>query len=96
MTVSNSQPSRVTSEKSTSSTISVTAAKEEAAGSGTETLSEKKEVIDLAYQEEKDVREKIIIVDDIQEASEYRDSREILKEIKKFSEIDIEFAYQLA
>ena len=54
-----------------------------------------KEVINLENQGEKEIRDKIILVDDIPEASEYSDSRNILKEIKKVSDIEIEFAYQL-
>ena len=78
------------------SAISCIAASEEESKVADELNSENKEVIHLENQEEKDIREKIIVVDDIPEASEYRDSRAILKEIKKVSEVDIEFAYQLA
>ena len=50
----------------------------------------------LNVEPKSDPRDKILIIDNIANPKVFIDSQEILKEVKKFSEIPIDFAYQLA
>ena len=49
----------------------------------------------LNFEPKSDPRDKILIIDNIANPKVFIDSQEILKEVKKFSEIPIDFAYQL-
>ena len=52
--------------------------------------------IEFVVQKSEDIREKIVIVDDLKNPVEFRNSSNILKEIKKVSDLKIELAYPLA
>ena len=52
-------------------------------------------IVELKLQGEKEIREKIVIVDDIPEVSDFRNSRDIVREIGRVSDQKIEFAYPL-
>ena len=51
--------------------------------------------IELRLEEDSEIREKIVIVDNIENPSNYRNSKNILKEVKQFSKLKVEFAYPL-
>lgn len=52
--------------------------------------------IEFVVQNEEEIREKIIIVDELDKPEEYRNSSNILKEIKKVSNQRVELAYPLS
>ena len=52
--------------------------------------------LDFGIQKDEEIREKIIIVDELEKPEEFRHSSKILKEIKKVSDQKIELAYPLS
>ena len=86
--------------KDTTSAISTSSAAKEVVPKKEEVKDKKrtseKDAINLVSQGDKEIREKILLIDDIKDASEFRNSGRILSEIKKVSNVVIEFAYHLA
>ena len=64
--------------------------------SSEEDRSENSKSIEFVVQNEEEIREKIIIIDELDKPQDFRHSSTILKEIKKVSDQKVELAYPLS
>ena len=60
------------------------------------TTPSNQKAVQLEINVQKDRHEKIVLIDNIKDPKLFTDSQEILREIKKYSDIQIDYAYQLA
>ena len=98
--VLNCTRSKTSSTSSTGSIVSVPASSiletPNSSRSRSSTTPSNQKAVQLEINVQKDRHEKIVLIDNIKDPKLFTDSQEILREIKKYSDIQIDYAYQLA